>query len=169
MSLLVPVASACLAGALAAQGVPPIRPIAPGKAGPPAPPPPRIQQTYSPARVDAAFKLWDRDENQWLSYRELRAGLHVDRFEFLVMDRDDDGRVSLAELHAHLKRLLENGAVIHLPETRPASSPNEGLGRLTLTAEELLGTSSKPATAPFQFGEGVAAPSRPASSPARKP
>lgn len=157
---LLPTAAIALA---LAQGVPPAKPGA-------APtPPPRIQQKYSPERVDAAFELWDRDENHWLSYRELRAGLRIDRYEFLVMDRDDDGRVSLAELQAHLKRLLENGAVIHLPDSRPASAAGEGLGRLTLTAEELLGTSSKPATAPFKFGEGGATPSRPASSPARRP
>src|SRR4030095_5395255 len=100
--------------------------------------------------------------------RELRAGLHIDRYEFLVLDRDDDGRVSLAELQAHLKRRLENGAVIKLPDSRPASSPID-LGPRPITAEELLGTSSKPAPIPFKFGEGASTPSRPASNPARKP
>lgn len=136
-------------------------------AGPPPKPPLRVPQVYEPARVAAAFDAFDRDRSGWLSFRELRSALDVDRREFVVIDSDGDGMVSRGEFDRHLQRQLENGAVIPWPTggtaSRPAEAPAGG------KQPPSVGVASKPAGAPFTFGDPPSAPSKKPSAPTKTP
>lgn len=133
-------------------------------AGAPLPKPgARLPQPYSPERVAAAFRAFDRDESSWLSFRELRVGFGVDRREFLVVDANGDGMVTLVEFEKHVRRQLENGAVLRWPSAAGATRP--------------AGPASGPAASgpagdqPFTFGnekppaEGGSKSAPPASKP----
>jgi hypothetical protein len=159
---------ACLLAlaALASAGLPGAQ--APGKADktPPLRTTPRMPQIYIRERVEQAFRVFDRDHNEWLSFREIRSALEVDRREFVVIDSNSDGAVSLDEFDFHLKRQLDNGAVIRWPDGATASRP--------ATAPSLTAPATAPSSnEPYSFGDPVApakpAPaSRPASAPAGK-
>jgi hypothetical protein len=43
------------------------------------------------------FKVADYDGNNWISFREARTGLEIDRPRFLVYDADQDGQITLDE------------------------------------------------------------------------
>jgi hypothetical protein len=104
----------------------------------------RLPQIYVRARVRAAFDAFDRDHNNWLSFREMRAALEMDRREYVVVDVDTDGMVTFDEFDRHMQRLIENGAVIRWPtglvESRPA------------ILDAVVGAESRAATSqPFSF------------------
>jgi EF hand domain-containing protein len=107
----------------------------------------RIPQIYSPEKVHAAFQSFDRDGNGWLSFRELRAALGIDRREFLVFDANHDGAVAAVEFDAQVRKLMENGAVLRLPG-RAASQPAPAD-----TSASSRPTPSPAKSGPFQFGD----------------
>ena len=146
--LLVAVALA----ALGAQG--------PGKEPPP---PPRLAQPYVRERVEAGFHGADHDENGWLSYRELRGAIGADRREFTVFDTDGDGRVDLAEFDRQVKRLLDNGAHLKLPESRPADGAESRAASGPAGSRPASGPASAPADRSFRLTPPAAA-----SKPSKK-
>ncbi|MBM3988314.1 MAG: hypothetical protein FJ294_10225 [Planctomycetes bacterium] len=74
----------------------------------------------------------DHDESGWLSYREMRDAIDVDRREFALYDRDHDGGVTSREFMLRYDELVERSGVFPLP--RPRMEPTLDAPR---TAEAL--------------------------------
>lgn len=109
----------------------------------------RIVQTWSKELAADLFHSADKDASQWLSLRELRSALRMDRREYSVFDRNLDGMISLEEFETQLRKLIENGAVFpkaaglrREAESRPANSGTA----------EIKPAASRPAGV-FRFGK----------------
>ncbi|MBI3820947.1 MAG: EF-hand domain-containing protein [Planctomycetes bacterium] len=112
----------------------------------------RVRDAYSQSQAEEFFKRADSDGNGWLSLRELRHVLQIDRREFTVYDRDADGRVDLGEFLIQFKKLIENGAGIsQLPESRPESAPADATSR-SAAMRTAANAETRPASGPFRLG-----------------
>jgi len=67
----------------------------------------------------------DYDESGWLSYREMRDAIDVDRPEFALYDRDHDGRVTSREFMLRYDEIVERSGMFPLPRPRPENAANE--------------------------------------------
>lgn len=73
------------------------------------------------ARLLEFFAIADHDGNGWISYREARESLDVDRLTYSAFDADRDGRVRLAEFEERLAYIEERGGFVRAP--RPSEGP----------------------------------------------
>ena len=67
-------------------------------------------------QVRGYFRLCDEDRNGWVSFREARSSLEVDRREYAIYDSDHDGRVTLAEFQARYQDIVDRGGVFPVPK-----------------------------------------------------
>ncbi len=71
------------------------------------------------AEIEAAtplhFRLCDLDQSGWVSFREARATLSLDKEDFRSSDGDGDGRLSLDEFRDRHVRLLEQFGPVNAP------------------------------------------------------
>jgi len=78
-----------------------------------------------PTSVGAFFSLCDLDGNGWISLREARSVLGMEKTEFLQVDLDRDGRLDPAEFQKRAEGLLAKLGVLPGP-LPPRSLPREG-------------------------------------------
>lgn len=83
----------------------------------------RLPQVFSKEKVQALFAAADQDGSDWLSLREIRATLELDRREYQVFDANGDGMVSYSEFEFRMRRLIENGLFLGPVASKPASAP----------------------------------------------
>ncbi|MBM3989699.1 MAG: hypothetical protein FJ298_01695 [Planctomycetes bacterium] len=92
-------------------------------------PTPQASALTLPAGVEPGTQAWrnlqrpvfqgiDYDESGWLSYREMRDAIDVDRREFALYDRDHDGGVTSREFMVRYDELVERSGVFPLPRPR---------------------------------------------------
>jgi Ca2+-binding EF-hand superfamily protein len=99
------------------------------------------------------FPIADRDGNGWISFREAREALEIDKPRYLVYDSDRDGRVTLEEYTAVcLESWRRYGA---FPPPKPDPDDPEAVAR----AEELAASAAGSSEAEAAESEPV----RPAS------
>jgi Ca2+-binding EF-hand superfamily protein len=65
------------------------------------------------------FQIADYDRNEWISFREARDSLGVDRNRYLVYDADRDGRVTLEEFTAVSLETAKRYGVFKAPTPSP--------------------------------------------------
>jgi len=77
------------------------------------------------------FETCDHDGNGWISFREASESLQLERGEYAIYDRDQDGRVSRPEFAARYRALLESTGAFRIPRPRgpeggpPARDPQQ--------------------------------------------
>jgi len=85
------------------------------------------------AREEAAFALCDGDRNGWISFREARGSLELDRPAYAVYDRDRDGRITREEFAVRYQEVLVQTGRFRTP--RAPAGANRAIPR---TPDQLL-------------------------------
>ena len=75
--------------------------------GTPYEPPPALDRTEWLALEEPFFKVCDYDGNDWISLREARSSLGIERAEYSVYDTDVDGRVRPGEFGERFRDLID--------------------------------------------------------------
>ena len=86
------------------------------------------QQGDVSEEVRSYFVICDRDGNGWISFREARDSLGLDRDAFAAFDRDRDGRIDLAEFNARFAEIADRVGMLprpRPPRPRPVDLPRE--------------------------------------------
>jgi Ca2+-binding EF-hand superfamily protein len=73
------------------------------------------------------FEACDRDGSGWMSYREAHDSLGLDRAEYLLYDRDHDGRVGSREFIARYDEVVQATGAFPIP--RPVDDASTALPR----------------------------------------
>jgi Ca2+-binding EF-hand superfamily protein len=85
------------------------------------------------AREEAAFGLCDGDRNGWISFREARGALELDRGAYATYDRDRDGRITRAEFAVRYQEVFAQTGRFRTP--RAPAGANRAIPR---TPDQLL-------------------------------
>jgi Ca2+-binding EF-hand superfamily protein len=64
------------------------------------------------------FETADYDRSGWISFREARESLEIDRGEFALYDRDRDGRIGAREFIARYDEVVAAAGAFRLPKPR---------------------------------------------------
>jgi Ca2+-binding EF-hand superfamily protein len=89
---------------------------------------PAAQDDGVTEEVRSYFVICDRDGNGWISYREARDSLSLDRDEFAAFDSDGDGRVDLREFRTRFAEIADRVGLLPKPRAvrpRPVDLPRE--------------------------------------------
>lgn len=62
------------------------------------------------------YEACDTDHSGWISFREARDALGMDRAEFALYDRDRDGRIGSREFNSRYETVVEDTGIYHLPK-----------------------------------------------------
>lgn len=98
-------------------------------------PAPEVRREYASEaeREQAYFEIIRHDASKdWISYREARASLGLDRSEFRVYDTDRDGRISREEFGTRYR------AIVNLTGAFQTPRPSDGPHAVTRNPEQLL-------------------------------
>ena len=87
------------------------------------PPSRAVFRELDPAEAASLFRLADRDRSGWVSYRESRFALDLDRDAFSRFDADGDGAVTPEEFERRCRAIVEAGGALPGPESRRARAP----------------------------------------------
>jgi len=79
-----------------------------------------VQDAPSREEVRSYFLICDRDGNGWISYREARDSLGLDRDDFATFDTDRDGRVTLQEFRARYAAIADKVGLLPRPRAARA-------------------------------------------------
>ncbi|HVS10724.1 MAG TPA: hypothetical protein VMS76_12705, partial [Planctomycetota bacterium] len=85
------------------------------------------------AREEAAFGMCDGDRNGWISFREARGALELDRGAYATYDRDRDGRITRAEFAVRYQEIFAQTGRFRTP--RAPAGANRAIPR---TPDQLL-------------------------------
>jgi Ca2+-binding EF-hand superfamily protein len=88
---------------------------------------PQDPPVISAEELRAYFATCDRDSNGWISFREARDSLGLDRQAYAEINTDGDGRIVLEEFSAGYAKLAERIGV--LPRPKPARPQTVDLPR----------------------------------------
>ena len=98
-------------------------------------------------REQAYFEIIDHDGNGWISYREARASLGVNRPEFAIYDKDWDGRITDLEFGERYREVVELTGAFQTPKA------GEGSRAVTRSPIQLLSAYDQDADRGISFGE----------------